>query len=245
MRILLGPDGASASDEPVTDDVLAGLYAFPPGERWLRANMVTTLDGAVAGADGRSGSINTPPDTRLFAVQRDLCDVVLVGAGTARAEGYRRVGATPRSSDPAALAVVTRSARVPDLLLEPTLGRGALLVLTCAAAGADRLAVLRSAVGADALVVCGDHDVDLTDAVVQLAALGMPGVLCEGGPSLLGSAFAAGVVDELALTLAPTVVGGDATRLASGAFAGPHGIRMTPHLLLEEDGTMLGLWRVV
>ncbi|MGL5928593.1 MAG: dihydrofolate reductase family protein [Dermatophilaceae bacterium] len=246
MRTLLGPlRSSSSTDDPVGDDGLTALYAFPSGEHWLRANMVTTLDGAVGGADGRSGSINTPPDNRLFALQRDLCDVVLVGAGTARAEGYRRVAPTPRSPGPAALAVVTRSAQVPDLLLEHAPDRGALLVVTCAAAGADRLAALRSALGQDAVIVCGDDDVDLVEAVAQLVARGGPGILCEGGPGLLGSAFAAGVVDELALTLAPTVVGGDAARMVSGTLAGAeNGIRMTPHLLLEEDGTLLGLWRV-
>ncbi|MGL4177637.1 MAG: dihydrofolate reductase family protein [Dermatophilaceae bacterium] len=246
MQILLDPRRSSASsDDPVDDDGLAALYAFPSGERWVRANMVTTLDGAVGGADGRSGSINTPPDNRLFAIQRELCDIVLVGAGTARAEGYRRVAPTPRAPDPAALAVVTRSAQVPDLLMEPAPSHGALLVVTCAAAGADRLAALRSALGEDAVVVCGDDDVDLAEAVVRLSALGGPGILCEGGPSLLGSAFAAGVVDELALTLAPTVVGGDAARMVSGTLAGAaNGIRMTPHLLLEEESTLLGLWRV-
>ncbi|MGL5819460.1 MAG: dihydrofolate reductase family protein [Phycicoccus sp.] len=247
MRTLLSPRrSSSTTGDSVDDDGLAVLYAFPSGERWLRANMVTTLDGAVGGADGRSGSINTPPDNRLFAIQRDLCDVVLVGAGTARTEGYRRVAPTPRSPEPAALAVVTRSARVPDVLLEPAPGLGALLVVTCAAAGEAALMRLTARLGEEAVMVCGDAEVNLRDAVARLATRGLNGILCEGGPSLLADALAAGLVDELALTLTPAVVGGTAGRMTSGPALGDvHGIQMEPSCLLEEDGTLLGLWRVV
>ncbi|MGL4744273.1 MAG: dihydrofolate reductase family protein [Dermatophilaceae bacterium] len=245
MRALLDshPDLATSG---VTDDDLAGHYAFPTGRIWLRANMVTTVDGAVGGADGRSGSVNTAADRRVFHLQRDLCDAVLVGAGTARAEGYGRVGPTPRSPIPAALVVVTRSGRVPGTLLEADATRGPLLVLTCAAAGSERLAALTDALGTDAILVCGDNEVDLHAGLTRLADRGLRGILCEGGPSLLSAAFAAGLVDELALTLAPTVVGGDAGRMTSGpALARGHGIRMAPHVLFEEDGTLLGLWRVI
>ena len=67
------------------------------GDRaWLRVNFVSTLDGAVSGADGRSGSINTPADHRVFRVLRELADAVVVGAGTVRAEGYPCCG--PRTA---------------------------------------------------------------------------------------------------------------------------------------------------
>ena len=84
MRALL-PDPA------VLDDAgLAALMAWPDtGQPWLRASMVTGLDGAVAGSDDRSGSLSTPADRALFALCRALSDVILVGWGTARAEGYR------------------------------------------------------------------------------------------------------------------------------------------------------------
>src|SRR3954464_1645111 len=92
MHLLLpAPVGPAA--ERLDDDTLARLYAYPPldgGESWLRVNFVSTLDGAATGADGRSGSINTGADREVFALLRALADVVVVGAGTARAEGYRR-----------------------------------------------------------------------------------------------------------------------------------------------------------
>ena len=87
MRVLLDPRRPSHPGARVTAAELADLYAFPH-RRWVRSNFVSTLDGSAVGADGLSGSINTPADNRVFALQRSLCQAVLVGAGTVRAEGY-------------------------------------------------------------------------------------------------------------------------------------------------------------
>ena len=229
----------------MTASELAALYAFPAGRRWVRSNLVTTLDGSAVGADGRSGSINTPPDNRVFALQRDLCDAVLVGSGTVRAEGYQRLVPTRRRKMPPALVVVSGSGSVPEGLRTPTDGRGAGLLVTCEGAGSQRLRRARSELGADAVVVAGGDEVDLGAALAALAERGLRHVLCEGGPTLLASALARGVVDELALTLAPTVVGGDGTRVTAGPPLGaPDGIPLSPRLLVEEAGTVLGLWRV-
>src|SRR4051794_18610951 len=72
------------------DDVDLDLaYALPPGAQWLRANMVSTIDGSVTGENHRSGTISGTTDKAVFAALRRLADAVLVGAGTARTEGYR------------------------------------------------------------------------------------------------------------------------------------------------------------
>jgi len=229
----------------VTASELADLYAFPRARPWLRTNFVSTLDGAGVGADGRSGSINTPPDNRVFALQRDLCDAVLVGSGTVVAEGYQRITPTRRRAVPPALVVVSGSGRVPPGMQAPTDGRGAGLLVTCAKAGPRALDAARRGLGEDAVVVAGDDTVDLPAALDALAGRGLRHVLCEGGPTLLAAALGAGVVDELALSLVPTVVGGDGTRITRGApLGGEGGIALVPRLLVEEAGTLLGLWRV-
>ena len=64
-----------------------GSYDWPDGP-WVRANFVMTVDGSATGTDGRSGTINNEVDVELFHRLRDTCDVILVGAGTARAEQY-------------------------------------------------------------------------------------------------------------------------------------------------------------
>ncbi|QWF21677.1 dihydrofolate reductase family protein [Nocardioides sp. LMS-CY] len=99
MRVLVGPD---------TDD-LDELYAVPADRTdgpWLRVNMITTLDGAATGDSGRSGSINNAVDQQVFDRLRALADVIVVGAGTARVEGY---GPADRP-----IVVVSRSGEVPE-----------------------------------------------------------------------------------------------------------------------------------
>ena len=76
----------AASD--LTDDALSSLYARADrSEPWLRVNFVSSVDGA-ATVDGVSGGLGGDADHRVFALLRELCDVVIVGAGTVRAESY-------------------------------------------------------------------------------------------------------------------------------------------------------------
>lgn len=99
VRVLIGPD---------TDD-LDELYAVPADRTdgpWLRVNMITTLDGAATGDSGRSGSINNAVDQQVFDRLRALADVIVVGAGTARVEGY---GPADRP-----IVVISRSGEVPE-----------------------------------------------------------------------------------------------------------------------------------
>ena len=245
MRVLLDPRRPASPGARVTASELADLYAFPAGRRWARSNLVSTLDGSAVGADGRSGTVNTAADHRVFALQRDLCDAVLVGSGTVRAEGYERLEPTRRRRAPPALVVVSGSGRGPERLGAPAAGRGAGLLVTCAAAGARRLDRARSVLGEDAVLVAGADRVDLRAALDALAARGLRHVLCEGGPTLLSSALAEGVLDEMALSIVPTVVGGDGPRVTVGPPLGaPDGVALSPRLLVEEAGTLLGLWRV-
>ncbi len=244
MRVLIDSRRPAGPGTRVSAAELEALYRFPD-RPWVRSNFVTSLDGSIVGGDGRSGSINTPPDNRVFALQRDLCDAVLVGSGTVRAEGYERLTPTRRRSDPPALVVVSGSGRVPEGLRAPTEGRGRGLLVTCESAGERALDRARSVLGADAVLVAGGDAVDLASAARALAARGVRHLLCEGGPTLLTAALAAGVIDEMALSTAPTVVGGSGSRITARApLGGSAGIQLTPRLLLEEAGTLLGLWRV-
>jgi riboflavin biosynthesis pyrimidine reductase len=215
--------------------------------------MVATLDGAVAGADGLSGSISSPADRAVFPVLRGLADVVLVGAGTVAAERYADPEPKERFAEaraalgqaPApALAVVTASGRLPDRLLAgpgrlARTGRWRLVVLTTASAGTDRLAALRDRLGDDAVVVAGDVTVDPTRALAELVSRGLPRVLCEGGPTLLAAVVAAGCLDELCLTTSPLLAGGPSGRLLRGA---PVGASLDLGHLLEQDGTLMARW---
>ncbi|MPQ96795.1 deaminase [Modestobacter sp. I12A-02628] len=230
----------------VPDEELAAVYGLPTG-RVLRVNFVTSLDGAVA-VDGRSGGLGSDGDLRVFRVLRALADAVLVGAGTAAAEGYRPLSADSPvgrlRSDlgrPATAPVVVVSRRAslsPDDQLagaaQPT------VLVTCAAADPERRAALTAA-GVHVLV-CGEDDVDLPEALDQLAARGLEQVLCEGGPALFAAALDAGVVDELCLTIAPALVGGGPQLLGGTALAEV----ARPELVhvLTEDGSLFTRYRL-
>lgn len=238
------PDGSVGLDTPLG---LAAAYAYPERAAgpYLRANMVTSLDGA-ARHEGKSAPLSSDADMRVFGVLRALTDVILVGAETVRQEGYRPAKARAafaahRAADgqPPAPAVAVISRRLDldftaPLFTEPSVPT---LVLTGAAADDDRLDAARAA-GAH-VVVAGDGDgVDPARAVRELAARGFVRLLHEGGPRVLAQFAAAGVIDELCLTLSPFAVGGDAPRIMNGpGVAGP--ARFVPKSVLEEDGFLL------
>jgi riboflavin biosynthesis pyrimidine reductase len=223
---------------PVPDDgALAEAYRLPAG-RSLRADFVASLDGSVT-VEGRSGGLGSPGDERVFRVLRALADAVLVGHGTAAAEGYRPVDADPSVAGlrtalgrpaSAPIAVVSRRASLApgDRLAVPST-----LLVTCAAADTGRRTALEAA--GVTVLVCGEDDVDLPLALDRLADRGLEQVLCEGGPALLSAALAAGVVDELDLSVAPALVGGP-DRLLAGAL--PTVVRPRLLQVLEEDGVL-------
>ncbi len=242
---LLPPDPAETR--------LAALYdAGPPGTRHLRVNMVSAVDGAAWGPDHRSGSINDAADLRVFRVLRALADVVLVGAGTARVERYTTLK-RPRglehlcSGAPLELAVVTRHGHLPERVLGD---RHRPWVVT-GRAGAPPAA---AAVGADRVIEVpgpeGDGHVDLAAALDALAERGMTRVLSEGGPRLLGTMLAAGVVDELCVTTTPELVGPGPGRIIAGhgplgASSGPPVPARLGHLLVAPgSGTLIARWEI-
>ena len=253
MHLLLSHDDlgrwSPGRDPELDSGALALAYAYPQlsaGQTWVRANFVSTLDGAATGDDGRSGSINTGADRDVFALLRALSDVVLVGAGTARAEEYRRATvrapwSSLREGRPAhpVTAVFSRSGDVPPVLSQARDNSGEVLLVTCERAGAEAIHRARSTLGEDQVIVKGHESVDLSAALDTLATHGLQRVLCEGGPHLMRDLTASGRLDELCLTISPSLVAGDHPRITAGAavMAG-----FMPRLLIESEGTVLGRW---
>ncbi|HEU5417484.1 MAG TPA: dihydrofolate reductase family protein [Streptosporangiaceae bacterium] len=222
------PRGGAASDRPGADQ-LARLYrypAIPAGGAWVRANMIASLDGAAELA-GRSGGLGGPADRELFQVLRALADVVLVGAGTARTEGYgpaRPARTLPaglvaglRAGRPAApaIAVVSGSLNLdPDApLITGAAPDSATIVLTTETAPAARRAALA---GRAEVITAGADRVSAGAAVAALASRGYQRILTEGGPRLLAGIAAEGLLDELCLTVSPVLAGGGARRILAG-----------------------------
>lgn len=241
--------GDLTDDRPGAVQALADLYAYPtpmPLAGWVRACMVSSVDGSAAGPDGRSGSISSDADRTVFAVLRNLADVVLVGAGTVRAEGYgppdarddfqeRRLAAG--QSPAPVLAVVSRGGHLGPRQELLAADPGTLLVTT---AGAD-LGTLRGRYGRSRVIVAGAEELDPELVTDQLAARGLRRVLVEGGPALLGRMIAAGRLDELCLTLSPLALAGPGPRIAHG----PGGRqRMRLAHLVESGDALFGRWLV-
>ncbi|POX38651.1 hypothetical protein C3486_22185 [Streptomyces sp. Ru73] len=244
-----------------TLDELADAYAYPePADAapegagaaahgWLRANMVSSVDGA-AHHDGRSQPLSSDADMRIFGVLRGLADAVVAGAETVRKEGYRparareafaaRRAAAGQAPAPA-IAVVTASMDLDfslPLFTEPLVPT---VLLTGAAADENRVREARAA-GAEVVFVGEGAAVDPARVPGALADRGLTRLLTEGGPRLLGQFAAAGALDELCLSLAPMVTAGDAPRIMNApGLTDPDRFRLVS--VLEEDGFLFTRYR--
>jgi riboflavin biosynthesis pyrimidine reductase len=226
------PDAASDLD----DDALVAVLREPV----LRVNFVSSVDGA-ATRDGLSGGLGDAADRRYFELLRRVADVVLVGAGTVRAEGYgpMRVsdasvawreahGLTPHpvfaivsgslDLDPAS-RIFTEAPIRPIVVTTP--GRDV-------AAFAEVADVVQTGVG---------ERIDAAAAIEALRTRGLTRILCEGGPHLFGSLLAADVVDELCVTLEPSLEAGESRRIAAGILPTPRGLELVH--VLRSGSTLL------
>lgn len=205
------------ADLPAEDDeaALVALYAQAPGT--VRLGMIAGRDGAAAGPDGSSRSLNGPGDLRVLRALRANADVVLVGGETARVERYGRIALPEpmRAARVAAgltpvpvLAVVSASGSLPDSL-----------------DGVD-----------DAVVVGAGTVLSAAEVVDAAAGSGLGRVLCEGGPRLAALLLDAGLIDDYCLTRSP--LAGGAAQPRTPLL--PAGARLTHRF--EGDGFAMERW---
>ncbi|WP_232662023.1 pyrimidine reductase family protein [Pseudonocardia sp. TRM90224] len=227
---------AHADLAELDDEALAAVYAYPDdlAAPWVRVGFVASADGAAAAA-GRSEGLSNAADHRVFVLLRRLADVVLVGAGTVRAQDYRGARRpTIGGSTPPPIAVITGSAELDPGSRLFTDTKVAPIILTLPTAPAERLARLTAA-GADVVVL---ERLTPDALLAELAARGLHRVLCEGGPAVHGQFIAADAVDELCLSVAPLLTGGTAPRISAGPDGAlPRSMRLVS--ALHEDGTLL------
>jgi riboflavin biosynthesis pyrimidine reductase len=234
--------------DPVDPERVYADLPTAPGRPGVRLNMIASVDGATA-VDGKSGPLGGPPDRAIYRLLRSFADVVLVAAGTARIEDYRparryeehlNARRARGQADVPRIAVVTRRL---DLDWDSPLFRDAAeptIVITPTDSDTDRLNLARTHAH---LIAAGTGDVDLAAAVAELGALGALHVLAEGGPSLNGALAAAGLIDEVCLTISPTLAGGSAKRILAGPDLPPLALELRS--LLEEDGFLMARYRAV
>lgn len=223
FRTLVGPGGLAR----VLDRAgLVEAYAWPDGLT-VRANMIASLDGAVTGPNGRSGSLGDAADRAVFQTLRAGCDAIVVGAGTARAENYGPPGPGRL------LVIVSRSGHLPDRLVADSAG----VVLAIPKDGATAVA---QSLRRDQIWTFAGPEISPADVLARLRHEGRRRILHEGGPRLLAQWLAAGCIDELCLTRVARLLGG-----GPGLVPSPVGdLRTRLQLLLESGGTLLGRWQI-
>ena len=233
----LWPDPA----ENLSDDDLVERLRAHAG---LRVNFVESIDGA-ATVDGHSGGMSDAADKRRFELLRRVADAVIVGAGTVRIEGYGPLRVSDASarwraangmSEHPVFVIVSRSLGLdPGSRIFTEARVRPIIVTTAAPKGAAARARFD---GVADVIAVGDVSVDLVAAVAELRRRGLTQLLSEGGPSLFGSLLAADLVDELAVTIAPQVNSGEATRIVRAVAESPQQMQLT-EVLKSGSGLLL------
>lgn len=207
----LFPDPAAVVSVP---EMYRDIVRTRPTDRpWVGLCMVASIDGSAA-LDGRSGGLSSPADSAVMHALRDSADLIIVGAGTAMAEQY----GPPRKAGQR-VGVVTATGRIDAGMELFTSGAG--FLITTEAAPHHGLEAVRS----------GGEWVDLAGALAQLDATF---VQAEGGPTLNAALLEHDLVDEVNLTVSPSLVGGNGPRLTKGAAERLQ--RMTLAQVCDHDG---------
>jgi riboflavin biosynthesis pyrimidine reductase len=217
--------------EPADDISVDDAYSFAlgdrPGRPWVGLCMVASIDGSTV-VGGNSAGLSSDTDTAVLGRLRRLADVIVVGAGTVRDEGY----GAPRKPGQR-VGVITRSGKV-DLTSELfTSGAGFLVTSEHSAVDAPGIDIIRA----------GQDNVDLHVAMERIAEL-IPScryVQAEGGAALNGALLDADVLDEVNLTTSPATVGGAGPRLATGATQHQHRFELR-QLAIDEQSFMYSRW---
>ena len=231
-RLLPEPGSTTIAEEVASYDFVGAAHENRP---YTVTNFALTVDGR-ATISGRSGAIGTETDTAMLVGLRTRVDALMIGAGTMRAERYGRVVGDPqkrarreRAGLPHDPLMVIVSARL-DLPWDAELftsGAGRVLIFTSSETEAPETAT-------PVRVVRHDGVVDLPEAMRYLRTERcIRGLLCEGGPHLHAQLLAAGLVDELFITTAPKLGGGDGPGLAEGL---PAEVRELELISLLADG---------
>lgn len=216
----------------------------PQGRPAIAINIVTSVDGQAA-LGGGAATLGSALDHLLMRAIRAAHDAVLIGAGTLRAEPvdprvgprWREVRAR-RGQSPEPLAVLLSASGAAPLdrryFKWPDVRR--VVVVGSEAARAHEVAL-----SAATDVLRAPTPLPDPAWIVRMLAdrYGVRRLLIEGGPSVNGAFVAAGVVDEIFWTLAPTLIGsGQVTMLGGPKLPTPVGLAITSAYMHEDEWFM-------
>jgi len=218
--------------EPADDITVDDAYGSPLGLRtdrpWVGLCMVASIDGSTA-VGGTSAKLSSPTDTAVLARLRRLADVIVVGAGTVRQEGY---GVPSKQGQ--RVGVVTRSGRL-DYDAE-LFSSGAGFVVTSESGALD-------VPGGIDVVRAGADSIDLDAVIARLPERvgDAQYVQVEGGAALNGAMFDADLIDEINLTTSPATFGGPGPRLSTGALPRSHRFDVA-QLAIDDESFVYTRW---
>lgn len=223
------PGGTAGAAVDLAALVAAETRPAPAGRPWVVANMVASADGSATDGAGLSGGLGGAGDRQVFSALRAVADVIVAGAATVTAEGYgparpstaaREQRRARGQADRPRIAVATASLRLDpgQRLFAESPADARPVILTVDEADPDRRRALEAVADVHS---AGRASVDWSTALALLRReYGAAIALCEGGPHTIAQLVADDLLDELCLTVAPTLVAGDGPRIAVGASPG-------------------------
>lgn len=209
----LGPSGPQSdpADLLAAEGIAPGqVSAMPDGRPRVMGVMVGSADGRAV-VEGHAGGLSGPADRTHYRSLRTAADACLVGPSTLLIENYstllddhqseRRegLGLPPEPL----LVTISRSLdpRLAELRIFNIPGRPVRLYT-------ESTEEFPPCSGDIEIVRVGEGDLTPAHCIDDLGSLGVSMLLCEGGPHMLGALFAAGLVDDLFLTVSPRIVAG-------------------------------------
>jgi riboflavin-specific deaminase-like protein len=242
-RLFPDPGPTSPAEQLGSLDLVANSGETRP---YVISNFVVTIDGRVT-LGGRSGAIGSDSDTAMLVALRTRVDAVMIGAGTMRAECYGRVIGDPakrerreRDGLPHDPLMVIVSGRL-DLPWEAPLftdGGGRVLIFTASEEDPPETTT-------PVRVERHAEQVDLAAALAYLRReRGIRALLCEGGPRLHAQLLELEMIDELFVTHAPKLAGGEGPTLVAGLPEGDRGLELSWLLHEPDTGELFARYRV-
>ncbi|MEJ5343861.1 RibD family protein [Chloroflexus sp.] len=167
-----------------------------------------TLDGRVAAVDGSSQWISGPESLRFCHRLRANSDAIMVGVGTVLRDDPRLTTRLVTGPDPLRVIVDTHL-RTPTTAAVIRDGAGAGTLLACTAAAPLERRIALQECGATVLTMpeAAGGGVDLAALLAMLGERRVASVMVEGGARLITSLLRANLVDALAVTIAPIILG--------------------------------------
>jgi 2,5-diamino-6-(ribosylamino)-4(3H)-pyrimidinone 5'-phosphate reductase len=173
-----------------------------------------TVDGKIATRTGES-RMSSREDLRHLHTLRSLTDAVMIGIGTQLIDNPLLTVRRVNGRNPIRVVVDSHARTPPDSRILSTKDGGTIVAVS---KKAPKTRVLKLHRAGAKVITCGMNHVNLKTLLAKLYTIGIRRILLEGGGKLNWSMLKDKLVDEISVTVAPMIIGGEkATTLVEGA----------------------------